>query len=318
MNEPQTPEYGTFKAKRQFWIDCVSGKDPHAIRRQLTGLIWNAAAYRVVNEARLLAPPAEDGGVELNGLMHRLIDKCFFESQIVAIRRLMDTYPVYGKRGVYSLTGLIHDMEENTTLMTRAHIIAAEGLAYDQEAVRDNYLSYVAERRAAGEMSYYVPPELQWHISDTRHQEIDRLSGTTEKNRSPCDCVSLDVFVRLEKKLGDATGEVKKCVDKFVAHAATLESRSYARMQDIGVTLNHLWEAHKSLCQVTHFVSVVLLGDSMGPPLPTPQYDQFAYIDRPLVTTEKVAFLEEEWRKYSKETQEWASWGLDAFEAECQ
>jgi len=318
MNESQTPEYGTFKAKRQFWIDCLSGGDPHAIRRQLTAMTWDAAAYRVVNEARRLAPPAEDGGVELNGLMHRLIDKCFFESQMLAIRRLTDVYNLKGKKSVYALTALLKDMEENTSLITRAHIFAAEGLAYDDKAVYDDLQQCRAERTMGGEKFWVEPNVLAWGQSARRHEQIDRLAGTSEQSRSPGDCVSSDVFVRLQKKLGDATSEVKKCVDKFVAHAATLESRSYARMQDIGLTLNHLWEAHKSLCQVTHFVSVVLLGDSMGPPLPTPQYDQFAYIDRPLVTTEKVAFLEEEWRKYSKETQEWPSWGLDAFEAECQ
>jgi len=318
MNEPQTPEYKTFKDKRQFWIECVSGKDPHAIRRQLTDMIWNAAAYRVVNEARRLASPAEDGGVELNGLMHRLIDKCFFESQMLAIRRLTDVYDLEGKRSVYALTALLKDMEKNTTLITRAHIFAAEGLAYDDKAVYDDLQQCRAERTMGGEKCWVEPNVLAWGQSARRHEQIDRLAGTSEQSRSLGDCVSSDVFVRLQKKLGDATSEVKKCVDKFVAHAATLESRSYARMQDIGLTLNHLWEAHKSLCQVTHFVNVVLLGDSMGPPLPTPQYDRFAYIDRPLVTTEKVAFLEKEWQKYSEETQQWTNWGLDAFEAECQ
>jgi len=318
MNERQTSENERFKAKRQFWINCLSGEDPHAIRRQLTAMIWNAGAYRVVNEARRLAPGAEEGRVQLNGLVHQLIDDCFFESQIFAIRRLTDTYSLHGERGVYSLTGLLSDMKKNIALMTRAHIFAAEGLTYDHETVRENFMHYRAEGRIAGERFWGVPPELEWHPLARRHQQIDRLSGTTEHGRSSDDSVRADVFVRLKKKLTDAADKVKVCANKFVAHAATPENRPYARVQDIGLTLNHVWEAHKSLCQVTRFVSVVLLGDSMAPPLPTPQYDHFDYIDMPLVTADKIACLQEEWRQYDEESQQWTKWGLDEFEAECR
>ena len=39
------------------------------------------------------------------------------------------------------------------------------------------------------------------------------------------------------------------------------------------------------------------------------------YIDRPLVTTENIHYLDEVWKEYDKETHEWGNWGLDGFEA---
>ena len=126
------------------------------------------------------------------------------------------------------------------------------------------------------------------------------------------------MFARLKQNLTSRTEEVIVYVTKFIAHAASPESRAIAGADNVGPTLNHLWGAHEVLCQIASFASIVVLGHSMAPPLPIPQYDQFAYIDRPLVTTDDAALLEEEWRKYDEESREWTLWGLDAFETEWQ
>ena len=111
-----TPEYSEFACKRDQWIEWLSGKDPHSITNQIIQMVWDAAVWRVINEARGLAPDAEEGGVQLNGDMHRLIDRTSFQSQAAAIRRLMDKSRVTGNRGVYSLYGLENIRRQSRSL----------------------------------------------------------------------------------------------------------------------------------------------------------------------------------------------------------
>jgi hypothetical protein len=94
MHSPySTTAYQNFAAKRKEWRRVLRGKDRNAVFNQITRMLWDAAAYRIVNEARSLAPAANEGGVQLNGLMHRLIDDCFSVTQLVAIRRILDPNP---------------------------------------------------------------------------------------------------------------------------------------------------------------------------------------------------------------------------------
>ena len=125
-------------------------------------MIWNAAAFRVINEARRLAPPAEEDTVQLNGLVHELIDEGFFEGQLLAIRRLTDRYPITGDRrgyDVWSLTSLLNDMQDHAVLMTRANFFAAEGLEYDVDSVRQRANEYL-DRELRERQVAFTPTEL--------------------------------------------------------------------------------------------------------------------------------------------------------------
>jgi len=294
---PNTPKFEQFKAKRESWIECLSGKDRNSIRNQLLRMIWNAAAYRVVNGARRIAPPAKEGGVQLNGLMHRVIDVCFFDSQLAGIRRLTDTYPLTGERAVYSLTGLMEDMRENAHLMTRENIFAAEELAYDYEPIRKASEEYAMEQGRAGNRACFVPPHLNWHRPAERHREIDRLAGVAEDSRSGGDAVRPEVLNQLEARVKNVCENAKAHVDKFVAHAGTPESRESVIAGKLDVTLGHLWDAHEVLCKVANFIDWFLLTGSTSSFLRTPEYDHLAYIEKPLVTRDQIKELHEVWHR---------------------
>lgn len=306
----------TFSDKREQWLEILSGKDRHSIIRQLTQMTWDAAAFRVVNEARRLAPPAPDGGVQVNGLVHSLLDRGFFISQMVAIRRLMDTYEIEGKRGVHSLTGLLDDMRAHRELFTREAVFAAEGLEYDYEPVRQKSREYDDEKLQAGERSWFTPPKLHWRRHENRHKDIDRLAGVNPENRQPGDTIRESVFDNLESRTKSAFEDMKTYVDKFIAHAATPASRELVQADKVKITLNHLWEAHQHLCEVASFVRICVLGDACSNLLPIPQYDQFKYIDRPLIEPPRVTELRKFWDKFEDECRGWRQWGLDAYEQE--
>ena len=314
-----------FKTRRTIWIQCFNGEDPNSIMRQIPRMIWDSAAFRVVNEARRIAPSDEDGGVQLNGLMHDLIDKGFFESQLLAVRRLTDKSPIVGQKlnagkkrdvTVCSLASLLDDMKQHVPLLTRENILAAEGLEYDIDSLARRRDAYY-EAHAGGEKEIcYLPSELDVRGLKARHREIDVFAGVAPDKRGPGDTVRTEVFEKLKQKLMNASKDLHLHVDKFIAHAATFQSRQCAGADETRITLGHLYAAQDAICKVAGFVGTHFLTRSSHSMLPVPQYDHLAYIDKPLVTTDQIGAIQEAWHAYHRATHEWMAWGLDAFREE--
>ena len=316
MSDPNTEEYREFKSKREDWLKRITLKDRNSIQRQIWSMIWDAAVFRVINESRRLANNAKEGGVELNGMIHSLIDKCFFQSQANAIRRLMDTYEAEGKRGVYSFSRLLVDIKENIKLFTRENMFAAEELSYDYSSIQEADIKYRDEQIKSGEKAFFIPQELNWHRHERRHKDIDKLSGVDKDSRSPNDTIKPEIISHLKSKLGSCK-EITDYVDKYIAHAATPESRATINADEISLNLRKLWRAHEVICKVANFVSILILGDNHVGSLATYVYgDQFDYIDRPLIEFDKIKYLRELWDRYEKETRSWGNWGIEEIEKE--
>ena len=190
-----------FKKRRDLWISCLNGDDCHSIRNQIGSMVWNAAAFRVVNEARRIAPPSGEGGPKLNAMVHGLINYGFIGRQMLAIRRLTDTSALASdnrKRDVFSLISLLDDMRSHAHLMTRANIFAAEGLEYDVNLVRDQFMEYAQQRKREGKKACLYPKKLNWHNLEKRHAEIDCFADVSEEQRSPGDAICSKVMDRLK------------------------------------------------------------------------------------------------------------------------
>ena len=71
-----------------------------------------------------------------------------------------------------------------------------------------------------------------------------------------------------------------------------------------------------TLCEVTGFVSVYFLGGPSLHFLPHQMGDQFAYMDRPLITPHDRQHLQQVWKDYEHETRSWANWGIVQVDAE--
>jgi len=303
----------TLAEKRKEWLEVLSGEDRHSIISQITRMTWDDAAFRVVNEARRLAPRDPDGGRQLNGLMHSLLDRAFFASHLAAIRRLTDDrYPLNGKKGVYSLPALLEDMRKHRELLTREAIFAAENLAYDFKPIQQRFDEYASKQKGA----FDIPDDLCWFKHENRHEQIDRLANVQAQDRQSGDTVREKVLLDLQQKIEKASEEVVCHVNKFIAHAATPESRALVGADETGLTLNHLWRAHQHLCEVASFLAIYVLGDSFPGPLPIPQYDQFKYIERPLIAASQVDKLADLWRQIEKEADGWSAWDLDQYAKE--
>ena len=306
----------SLKDKRKQWLDVLDGEDRSAIQNQVIQMAWDAAVFKVINEARRLAPCTPDGDVKLNGMVHRLLNRGFFISQMVSIRRQVDACGLEGKKGVYSLAGLLKDVREHHDLLTRKSIFEAENLEYDVESLRCAHDEYVSAQREKGKRTFSTPANLNWQQSEQRHQDVDRLAGVVPTARSPEDTIQEEVFTKLLAKLKDPCLKVKDHVDKFIAHAATPESRADVRADEAGIALNLLWESHRILCQVISCLSVHILGGASFHPLPYPQFDQFQYIDNPLVAPDQVEGLRALWRQFDKESHDWGQWGMNEYDSE--
>ncbi len=293
-----------FNEKRGAWIKCLCGDDRNSIVNQTIRMLWNNASFLIINEARKMAPSAPEGGVQLNGLMHRLLDSTFFESQLLAIRRIIDPHPISGAKSVFSLKALIGDMKAHIDLMTRENIFAAREMEYDYEAVKQKCQEYCMSRLGSG--AFAIPSELWWERLEQLHKTIDQLSGTPNNERRPTDTIDHRVFDSLTEKLeGVTTADMAEHVNKFIAHAATPESRNLVNADDAKITLGHIWEAHKSICAIVRFLDQYLLTGNYHVLMPLGG-NKFAYIEKPLVVTENVTRLDEVWENYEKEVQNYS------------
>jgi hypothetical protein len=141
MNNQSSNIRTKFKQKWAIWNRCLNSDDPHTIINQILHMVWNYAVWSLINEARRIGKPLPEGGVAHNWIVHNFIDICYFESQILAIRRLTDNYPLEGEMGVFSLSSLLNDLWNNVELLTRENIatIIKDFSSYHPILSRANY-----------------------------------------------------------------------------------------------------------------------------------------------------------------------------------
>ncbi len=260
-----------------------------------------------------MAKPTKDGGVQLNALMLELINRCFWNSQMVAVRRLNDKSALVGKatkdKSVFSLNALLTDMQCYASSFTRQNIFFVEGREYDYKLIDEKHDEFLAEYFKKNIPPVWASQELNSMPITWRHEAIDELTGVTKANRSPTDCVGIEVFEKLKTRVSDACENIGVYVDKFYAHSATPGSRAQARVDEIQITLTDLWTAHECLCRTARFIGEYLLGTgSHGNYLAIPQFDQFAYIDRPFAVSEDVEKLRDFWHEMTSSYDQWRSW----------
>ena len=90
-------------------------------------MLWDAAIWRMINEARRHSETLSGGDVTQNGMIHNFIDRAFFNGQAIMIRRLYEPEAPNKQRQV-SLRGLIKDIKRNSHLLTLDNIRNVSGL----------------------------------------------------------------------------------------------------------------------------------------------------------------------------------------------
>lgn len=296
------------KTKFKEWEEWLVGDDINSIRNQISSMIWDSAVFQSIIECRRYATKNEKDEIELNGVVHRFIDKCFFETQALAIRRLLDKNVSNGKRSVISLYRLVDDIEKHSHLLTRRSILAAHNYPYDyvQEKAR---LSDKAFKNRSPDTKCVVMGQdyAKCCLAEGIHQSIDALAGIECSDRSPNDLIRPQIFKWLKQWLSDCK-EIATFVNKFLAHSATPESKNYLSPRELDVTLEQILNAHKIICQTTIFISGRMGIRSGFPDVLAITQDQFVHFDKAWASEETIEKLYDFWRTYDMQTRNWHQW----------
>ena len=292
------------QTKFKEWEEWLVGDDINSIRNQIYNMIWDSAVFQSINECRKYAPKNEKGEVELNGVVHQFINRCFFETQAIAIRRFLDK-----RDDVISLRRLIEDMEKHHHLLTRENILAVHGYPYDYEKEKKR----IDEQSKVSQGAYRIMGEDYHKCCDSEytHKFIDSLAGVDPSHRSPDDLIRPQIFEWLKQRLSRCE-EISEFVNKFLAHSATPKSRDYRNPPKLDVNLGQILEANKIICQTAIFIGrkMGVLGyvKGVGDVLAYPQYDQFVYFDKAWASEKTIEKLRGFWSNYDMQTRSWHEW----------
>ena len=264
-------------------------------------MLFETLIYKCILKARSIARRDNKDRIKLNGSVHYLIDKCFFNSQLMTIRRLTDKGP-----DVVSLRKLLNRMKQKCEYFTRQNyfsICLGSLYTYDYSNIKKRHDEYVDENLRMGEV-IVIPEELDWERSASAHYDFDKLSKSNAENRRPEDMIDNAIFDRLLEELGCCAG-LRKHVDHFLAHC--LNERKVEALDDesLRVTYGHLWKAQEAICKVTKFIGLYLLNRTDYGLLVMPHGNFLRYIEEPLISKEGKVELREEEGRFREEVRSW-------------
>jgi len=283
-----------YAEKRKIWLNALDGPGPgshalddNSIAAQIMHTLHDAAVFRVVIKSRELSERDNGGRIKCNRLVHQLFDKCFFQSQLMSIRRLLDGYDLNGERGVNSLRAILDDMKKSRAILTRKNIVA----------------SHVERKIELGILSRECGSLDALDVQDIEGVDLnlDRLCGVQSNQRNQADAVAEIIFDTLLEKIRSVDNIMKAYVDKFIAHAATRESRNEINPWDVKITLDDVWRAHEIICRIFCFMDNILLRSNETVFLPPRSASDFKYIDVPLLKQELIPKLQQVWKNYEEE-----------------
>lgn len=296
-----------FRKIRMKLIEWLHGEDPHSISRQISSMLWDYALFLTVNELRRVADEEPEKEVGFNGPVIRLFDAGFATTQAVAIRRLIEKPKKDPKWAVISLRRVLNEIEKNLDLMTRENYVCYDGLPYDYGAAHEQWLSSLPVTESgihSGSLPTSGPDAFP--MSERVHKNFDILAQVHPAKRSRKDQINIEVLENLESELKKCEN-IKKYVDKFIAHAAAPETRASLSEGEKSLTLERLETCHKAIYQVASFISGQLLWESNLGGLPVPQYDHLKNLDKRWTTPKNLEKAHKIWDKYKKEVSTWNS-----------
>ena len=294
----------SFRKMRMKLIEWMHGDDAHSVSQQISSILWDYALFLTVNELRRMAATKPEKGVGINGPVIRLFDAGFTTTQAVAIRRLIEKPKRDPKWSVISLRRVLNEIEQNVDLMTRENYVCNDGLPYDYNLVYQRWLSSLPSGVHSGSLPTYGP--YAFDMSESVHKNFDILAQVDPKKRSRDDRIKIEILEHLESEIKKCEN-IKKYVDKFIAHAAAPETRASLSDEEKGITLERLETCHKIIYQVASFISIQLLWESNLGGLPVPQYGHLKNLDKRWTTPKKMEIAYRKWDEYNKEVSKWDS-----------
>jgi hypothetical protein len=283
----------TFRDKRRVWLSWLNTDEHHAIWQVIFSMVWHDVYFRTLAE---LADKNPDSGIH-NSLVSEAIVTGYFATQVLSIRRLMDT-----RNDVISLPRLLKELRRHLRLFTRENFVAFDGLPYDYEAAQQRV---ILRDLAQGRWSFWGE---QWgpdaHIPAARaHEQFDRLTGVRPENRRRDDRLPKRIIDTLEHWLKeDVIDEIVKWSHTFLAHAAGPTSPNRNDIAAAAPTVEKITTSIKCFVRVADAATGFILFESgRGVLVPVPQFNQFAKLENSLMPSDRHELLSEQWDKLTEE-----------------
>jgi hypothetical protein len=285
-----------YRQKRDEWLRWyeLNEGEPNSIQQQLFSMYFHDMAFRILREAQektvssITAPSS--------GLLSHLLDQGYVATQVLAIRRLLDTRP-----DVISVRRLLDDVSKHQRLLTREIYVCYDGLPYDPESWQS--LPPTTETQIWG----IEAPGLRDYVgSRERHKTFDRLSGTSPTDRERSDLIQPCILDKLDQRLKAApAAKIIKLSHKFFAHAADLAS--LGSLQYTGVILADIEEVQRIITRVERAITdEILFVAEAREVIPMPPLGLFKGLDSPYASAEAIEFMYQRWDQITTERNKWS------------
>lgn len=285
----------SFNEKRPQWEACLYADDVNSVGYQVHRLQEDSCDWMTINESRRFTPRSEDGNPEGCGLLHGLLDRCFYSNAMLAVTRQYDRNTGKDRnKDVWSLRWLLEDLKQHAHLLTRTTLLEGRPVPID--------LADLEGQAADGKGVDNFEMKLDLRNARRVHAILDALTGTDATHRSRNDHVREDVFDRMLEYLQAACHKINTHCLKFLKHAATAKSKSSVQFE--AIALKELMDAVIAIHNLFVFISEVLIPTPEWPPgtrLPlglaafpaVKLFDELAHIETPLVASQDVSRVRE-------------------------
>jgi len=313
-NEPESPEYrykvnidqcdvqdrealAIYRDKRYEWLSWYELRqgEPNTVQAQLFNMIYLDLVYRTLVVPRYKVDDQSQVAAR-SGVLAHFLDQAYVASQILAIRRLLDS-----RNDVFSLRRLLDDIAKHRLLITREIYVCNDGLPYDSEAWQS------LPQGIEGNIWGIEAPGFSNYLSSRfRHEAFDRLSGVSPTSRQRFDRIKLGVFQELKNWLTNSTAEkLIQLSHKFFAHASTADSRGSLKYS--GIELADVDKVQRTLVRVERAITDLLLFIGVHRDVvPMPPLGLFKGLDDPYTTGELIPKMEEKWDELVAERNKWS------------
>ncbi|MCP4326954.1 MAG: hypothetical protein GY791_00760 [Alphaproteobacteria bacterium] len=306
-----------FRAKRSEWKSWLERDVHHNIWGQIHAIMWNDAAYRSLNEARRFAS-ANEPTAAVNGMFGELVDRGYVSTQVLDLCKITDRSNNDPKKGVISLRRLLDDIREHRRLLTRENFVAYDGLPYDYAAAGQAYFESLApkERGKARWVATRGPDA--WGMSERVHNAFDKLSGIVAENRTRTDLIHEEVFVNVDAWFDlPILRKLRTYRNKYIGHAADAISRDIEPLDRLGLSLDEIADAQRVVIRIATAIGSSILYDcALGGVVPTPQFNQFENLEKPVIPAVNMEEIGTWWHGHERERQSWLNEQLDLITGE--
>lgn len=248
--------------------------DPLSVPGQCHDLAWAHLSAFAVHRMASAALRSQRPSVFQNPLVQDFWGTSAWAQQFLGIVRLLDPSP-----DVIALPRILRKLRDSCRCITREAYVTHGGVPYEADAAAERILAagHAGWKDNSGRWFFFDDPSFidlpDARASQERHARFDLWAGCLPAARSAGDVVRASVFQTLDREIAELRdSDVKRIRDKFIAHAADVESRSPSRPQRPGpkaveIKLHELRRMMARVFALARILAEMVLSDRYSGPI---------------------------------------------------